>query len=229
MNRVNSIVLVHGFWVDGSCYSKIIPDLLAEGYEVIAVQNPLTSLADDVAATKRALARVAGPCILVGHSWGGFVISEVGNDEKAAGLVYIAAVAPDCGESMTDLLSPYPAPPVLPHLQEQDGLLWLSQTGVQQIFANDLPAEASALIYATQLAPSASLSQTKASSEAAWKTKPSWYIVASADQSVSPAYQQDAAQRIKARTTVLESGHVPMLSQSQAVVEVIKAAANHFS
>uniref|UniRef100_A0A832H5L8 Alpha/beta hydrolase n=1 Tax=Oscillatoriales cyanobacterium SpSt-402 TaxID=2282168 RepID=A0A832H5L8_9CYAN len=225
MSKIKNIVLVHGFWVDGSCYRKVIPPLLAEGYEVIAVQNPLTSLADDVAATKRVLARIEGNCILVGHSWGGFVITEVGNDEKVSGLVYIAAVAPDRGESMIDLFSQYQIPPALQYVQEQNGFIWLSKAGIQETFAGDLPAEESALLYATQTAPSALLSQTKATSPAAWKNKPSWYIVANNDQSVLPDYQRDASKRMQATTTVLESSHVPMLSHPKEVVEVIKDAA----
>lgn len=125
MSTIKNIVLVHGFWADGASYRNIISMLLAEGYNVIAVQNPLTSLADDVAATKRALARIEGQCILVGHSWGGMVITEVGNDERVSGLVYIAALAPDAGESMMDLMSQYGSPS--PHFQEQEGFIWISQ------------------------------------------------------------------------------------------------------
>jgi pimeloyl-ACP methyl ester carboxylesterase len=110
MSEVKNILLVHGFWTDASCYSDIIPKLQSEGYEVIAVQNPLTSLEEDIAATRRALDRTEGKCILVGHSWGGFVITEVGNDERVSGLVYIAALAPDAGESMVDLMSRYGEP-----------------------------------------------------------------------------------------------------------------------
>jgi pimeloyl-ACP methyl ester carboxylesterase len=227
MAKINNIVLVHGFWADGSCYHKIIPTLLAEGYEVIAVQNPLTSLADDVAATKRALARIEGNCILVGHSWGGFVISEAGNDEKVAGLVYLAALAPDNGESTIDLLGKYETPAALQYMQERDGFIWLSLEGIQKTFAGDLPPEECALINATQTAPSASLSQTKANSLGAWKNKPSWYIVANNDLSVSPEYQHDASKRIKATTTVLECSHVPMLSHPQEVLEIIRDAATN--
>lgn len=132
MSKVKNIVLVHGFWADASSYREVIPTLLAEGYEVVAVQNPLTSLADDVAATKRALARIEGQCILVGHSWGGMVISEVGNDERVSGLVYIAALAPDAGESMIDLMSKYEAASASQHFQEQEGFIWISKEGVQK-------------------------------------------------------------------------------------------------
>jgi pimeloyl-ACP methyl ester carboxylesterase len=136
MSKIQNIILVHGFWADGSCYSEIIPTLLAENYAVIAVQNPLTSLEADIAATKRALDQIEGKCILVGHSWGGFVITTVGNDERVAGLVYIAALAPDAGESMIDLMSKYDSPS--PHFQEQNGFVWISKEGVDEVLASDL-------------------------------------------------------------------------------------------
>ncbi len=223
ISKIKNIVLVHGFWADGSGYRDIIPTLLAEGYEVIAVQNPLTSLADDVAATKRALNRIEGECILVGHSWGGTVISEVGNDERVSGLVYIAALAPDTGESMIDLMSKY-GPPSSSHIQEQDGFLWISKEGIQEILANDLSAEQTALIYATQTPPSASLPETKIE-RPAWKQKPSWYIIANNDRAVPPELQRDFSQRMGATTVVLESGHAPMISHSKEVLEVIREAA----
>jgi pimeloyl-ACP methyl ester carboxylesterase len=170
MSAVKNIVLVHGFWTDASSYNQVIPTLLAEGYEVIAVQNPLTSLVDDVAATKRALARIEGQCILVGHSWGGVVITEAGNDERVSGLVYIAALAPDAGESMIDLMSKYGNPS--PHFQVQEGFIWISKEGIQKVLAGDLSAEKTALMYATQTAPSASLLEAKVDLPA-WKNKPS--------------------------------------------------------
>jgi pimeloyl-ACP methyl ester carboxylesterase len=222
MSEVKNIVLVHGFWTDASSYSQLIPTLLAEGYEVIAVQNPLTSLADDVAATKRALARIEGQCILVGHSWGGMVITEAGNDERVSGLVYIAALAPDAGESMIDLMSKYE--PASQYFQEQEGFIWISKEGVQKILAGDLPAEQSALIYATQTAPSTSLLQAKIDSPA-WKNKPSWYIVANNDQAVPPDLQRDLSKRIGATTIVLESSHVAMISYAKEVLDVIREAA----
>lgn len=224
MSKVKNILLVHGFWTDASSYSAVIAALLAEEYEVVAVQNPLTSLADDVAATKRALARIEGQCILVGHSWGGMVITEAGNDERVCGLVYIAALAPDAGESMMDLLSQYEAPPVSQHFQEQEGFIWISKEGVQKTLAGDLPLEQSALIYATQTAPSTSLLEAKINSPA-WKNKPSWYVVASHDQAVSPDFQRDSAKRIGATTIVVESSHVAMMSHAKEVLDVIREAA----
>lgn len=224
MSTTKNIVLVHGFWADGSSYREVISMLLAEGYNVIAVQNPLTSLTDDVAATKRALARIQGQCILVGHSWGGMVITEVGNDERVSGLVYIAALAPDAGESMIDLMSKYGSPS--PHFQEQEGFIWISQEGVQTILAGDLSAEQTSLIYGTQTAPSASLPEEKADAPA-WKNKPSWYIIANNDQAVPPDLQRDLSKRMQATTVVLESSHFAIISHAKEVSEVIiEAAAN---
>jgi pimeloyl-ACP methyl ester carboxylesterase len=223
MNRINNIVLVHGFWADGSSYNQITAQLLTEGYEVIAVQNPLTSLADDVAVTKRVLNRIEGRCILVGHSWGGMVISEAGNDEKVSGLVYIAALAPEAEESMADLFSKYESPSQ--YFQEQEEFIWISQEGVEKILANDLPIEKAALIYATQTPASASLLTAKITIPA-WKKKPSWYIVANQDRAVPPELQFNLAQRIGARTVVLESGHVPIISHASEVVAVIKEASS---
>lgn len=221
-SKVNTIVLVHGFWADGSCYREIIPTLLAEGYEVVAVQNPLTSLEDDIAATKRALDRTDGNCLLVGHSWGGFVITEVGKDERVSGLVYIAALAPDMGESMMDLMSKYGAPS--PHFQEQNGFVWISRKGVEEVLAHDLSEEKQALIYAAQTPPSASLTVVKAGFPA-WKEKASWYILATEDKAVSPDLQRELSQRMGAETTAVKSSHFPMISHPQDVLNVIRNAA----
>jgi len=222
MGEVKNIILVHGFWADGSCYDEIIPTLLAESYEVIAVQNPLTSLADDIAATKRALDRTEGNCILVGHSWGGFVITEIGNDKRVSGLVYIAALAPDAGESMIDLMSKYGTPS--PHFQEQNGFVWISKEGVDEVLANGLSEKRRTLIYATQTPPSTSLTEVKASLSA-WKDKPSWYIMATNDKAVSPDLQRDLSQRMRAKTITVESSHFPMISHPKEVLGVIREAA----
>ena len=221
MSEVKNILLVHGFWADGSCYSEIIPTLLAEGYKVIAVQNPLTSLTDDIAATRRALDRTEGKCILVGHSWGGFVITEVGNDERVSGLVYIAALAPDAGESMIDLMSKYGEPS--PHFQEQDGFLWISKEGVDEVFANDLPEERKVLIHTTQTPASTSLTDVKAGLPA-WKDKPSWYVLTTNDKAAPLDLQRDLSQRMSAKTITVESSHFPMISHPKEVLEVIKEA-----
>lgn len=221
MSKIKNVLLVHGFWADGSCYNEIIPTLLAEGYEVMAVQNPLTSLEEEIAVTKRALDRIEGKCILVGHSWGGFVITTVGNDERVAGLVYIAALAPDAGESMIDLMSKYGSPS--PHFQEQNGFVWISKEGIDEVLANDLSEERKALIHVTQTTPSISLTEVKASSPA-WRDKPSWYILATNDKAVSPDLQRDLSERMKAKTVTVESGHFPMISHPKEVLEVIREA-----
>ena len=224
MPKVKNIVLVHGFWMDASSYSEVISTLLAEGYEVVAVQNPLTSLADDIAATQRALNRIEGECILVGHSWGGMVISEVGNDERVSGLVYIAALAPDTGESMIDLMSKYETGSASQDFHEQEGFIWISKAGVQKTLAADISAEQSALIYSTQTPASTSLLEAKIDLPA-WKNKPSWYIVANNDKALTPELQHNLAKRMKAKTIVLESSHVPMISRAKEVLEVIREAA----
>lgn len=222
MEKVKNILLVHGFWADGSSYQEVIPTLLEEGYNVIAVQNPLTSVEDDVATTKRALDRIEGKCILVGHSWGGFVITEVGNDERVAGLVYLAALAPDTGESMMDLMSKYGSPS--PHFQEQNGFIWISKEGVDEVFANGISEDRKALIYVTQTPPAAALTVAKSGSPA-WKNKPSWYILATEDRAVPPELQRYLSERMGAKTTAVASSHCPMISHPQVVLEAIREAA----
>lgn len=225
MSKIKNIILVHGFWADASCYRAIIPRLNQMGYEVLAVQNPLTSLADDLAATQRVLDRVQGPSLLVGHSWGGFVITELGLDERVAGLVYLAALAPDQDESMLDLMSRYGQPS--PHFQEQDGRVWISRAGVAEVLAQDLTAEEQDLIYATQTTPATALTQVKAT-QVAWKQKPSWYLITQDDRAVPPALQSELAERMQAQKGVVNSGHFPILSQPEAVIGIIQDALLYF-
>ena len=221
---VKNIVLVHGAFADGSSWSRVIPILQSKGYHVTAVQNPLTSLADDVAATQRAIALQDGPVILVGHSWAGVVITDAGVDPKVVGLVYVAAFAPDQGETVGDLGKAYPAPPALaaPIVDEQ-GFLSLSPDAFTK-FGNDLPKSEAYLAYATQgpIAGSAFGAQV---SGVAWKTKPSWYIVSALDQAIAPDEERFFAKRMKATTTELKASHVSMLSQPKAVAAVIMDAA----
>jgi pimeloyl-ACP methyl ester carboxylesterase len=221
-----NVVLVHGAFSDGSSYARVIPLLEAKGLHVTAVQNPLTSLADDVAATKRAIAIQNGPVILVGHSWAGMVISEAGNDPKVAALVYIAALVPDEGQSSTDVVEPYPSSPSLAEAKEDAaGFLMLSRKGVDEDFVPDLPAAQRAIVYATQ-GPWNSAALGDKVAVRGWRTKPSWYIAVN-DRMLPPEYEQAIAKHIHAKTTTLTTGHVPMLSMPNKVAAVIIDAANN--
>ena len=221
-----NVVLVHGAFADGSSYARVIPLLEAKGLHVTAVQNPLTSLADDVAATKRAIASQNGPVILVGHSWAGMVISEAGNDPKVAALVYIAALVPDEGQSSTDIVKAYaPSPGLAEAKPDAAGFLSLSRKGVDEDFVPDLPAAQRAIVYATQ-GPWNSAALDDKVVDPAWTTKPSWYIAVN-DRMLPPEYEQAIAKHIHARTTTLTTGHVPMLSMPNKVAAVIIDAANN--
>jgi pimeloyl-ACP methyl ester carboxylesterase len=222
---VTNVVLVHGAFADGSSYAKVIPLLQARGLHVTVVQNPLTSLADDVAATKRALALQDGPAILVGHSWGGMVISEAGNDPKVAGLVYIAAIVPDAGQAANDVLKPYPSSPGLGEAKpDASGYLSLTRKGIDEDFVPDLPPAERNIVFITQ-GPWNSTGLSEKVASPAWKTKPSWFVVVN-DRMLPPEYERAIAKQINATTTTLTSGHVPMLSQPRAVAAVIIDAAS---
>jgi pimeloyl-ACP methyl ester carboxylesterase len=222
---VKNIVLVHGAFADGSSWAKVIAILQAKGYNVTAVQNPLTSLADDVAATNRALAAQTGPVILVGHSWAGAVITEAGVDPKVAGLVYVAAFAPDTDEVIGELGKSYPPPPSFAApIVDAQGFMSLSTEAVVKHFAWDLPAAEARVVAATQTPIATSAFGAKVSN-VAWKTKPSWFIVAKKDQAIAPDLERFQAKRMKATTTELETSHVPMLSKPKEVSAVIIAAA----
>jgi pimeloyl-ACP methyl ester carboxylesterase len=219
-----SIVFSHGLWADGSCFSKLIPTLLAEGHDVMASQHGLDSLATDVAAVKACLARVRSPAILVGHSYGGTLITHAGIDPRVAGLVYIAALAPDADETSQGQQDKFAKTDVFQHIDVTDGRIWLKASGIG-CFCGDLPEAEQQLVYATQGVPVADLFNQKVEGTA-WKTKPSWYIVAtSQDRTVNPELQRFAAKRMKAATTEVTSSHVPMLSKPDVVLEVIRAAA----
>ncbi|HTP04009.1 MAG TPA: alpha/beta hydrolase [Nitrospirota bacterium] len=222
---VKNIILVHGAFADGSSWSKVIKILQAKGYNVTAVQIPLTSLADDVAATNRALALQTGPVILVGHSWGGVVITEAGMDPKVAGLVYVAALAPDAGEVVGDIGKNYPPPPALAApIVDKQGFMSLSTDAVVKHFASDLPAAEARVVAATQGPIIASAFGAKVST-VSWKTKPSWYIVSKLDGAIAPDEERFFAKRMKATTTELNASHVSMLSKPKDVAAVIMKAA----
>lgn len=222
---VKNIVLVHGAFADGSSWAKVITILQAKGYNVTAVQNPLTSFADDVAATNRALAQQDGPVILVGHSWGGVVITEAGMDPKVVGLVYVAAFGPDQGEAVGELGKAYPPPPAFTApIVDKQGFMSLPTDAVVKHFASDLPASEARVVAATQGPINVSAFGAKVSA-AAWKTKPSWYIVSKRDGAIAPDEERFFAKRMKATTTELNTSHVSMLSQPKAVAAVIMDAA----
>jgi pimeloyl-ACP methyl ester carboxylesterase len=223
---VKNIVLVHGAFADGSSWSKVIPLLQAKGYNVIAVQNPLSSLADDVAATKRVLEQTNGPVILVGHSWAGMVISEAGSDPKVAGLVYISALVPKKGQSAADTTKGYPTAPGSAQAKpDAAGYLSLTRKGIDEDFVPELPAGQRGIVYATQ-GPWNSAALSERVLNPAWQSKPSWLIADANDRMVPPQYEQDIAKHIHARLTILPSGHVPMLSMPDRVVAVIIDAAD---
>jgi pimeloyl-ACP methyl ester carboxylesterase len=223
-NTKPGIVFAHGLWADGSCYSKVIPALQAEGYEVISTQNSLDSLEGDVAAVRRALGRVNSPAILVGHSYGGTVITAAGADDRVAGLVYIAALAPDDDETSQSQQEKFPPTDVLQHIDVADGRIWLRPDGTEY-FAGDLSDDDQKLVWATQGVPAVSLFNDKVPGTA-WRTKPTWFIIAKNDRTVNPALQRAAAKRMGATVTEVESSHVPMLSNPEVVIEVILSAAN---
>lgn len=220
-----NVVLVHGAFADGSSWSKVIPLLQAKGLKVTAVGLPLTSFADDVAATRRALAAQDGPTVLVGHSYGGVVITEAGNDPKVASLVYVAAFAPDAGQSIGEISKDFPKPAGLDELRPQaDGFLLLSPKGIKEDFAQDLTALEKALLVAVQRQTAGAIFEAKPT-VAAWRNKPSWYVVSSNDRMIAPAQEEAMAAQIKAKVTVLPASHVVMLSHPAAVAKAIEEAA----
>ena len=221
---LKNVVLVHGAWADGSSWSKVIPLLEARGLHVVAVQNSLTSLAADVATTKRAIARLDGPVLLVGHSYGGAVITQAGDDPKVAGLVYVAAFAPDLGESVLDLLTANPTPIASELVLDQFGFITLTAKGIREDFAQDLSDTEHAVIIATQ-GPTSVVSGGTKITTAAWKEKPTWYAVAKRDRTISPDLERLFAQRMNATTIELSSSHVPMLSRPSEVAAFIGRAA----
>jgi len=218
-----SIVFAHGIWADGSCFQKLIPALRAEGHDVMAAQYGLDTLKGDVDATIRTFGRVKGPIILVGHSYGGTVITHAGMDKRVAALVYIAALGPDETETSQGQQDKFPKTDVFNHIEVADGRVWVKPEGVS-CFAGDLSAEEQGVVYATHFAPALDLFTQKLDG-VAWRAKPSWSIVATEDRTVNPELERFAAKRMGARTVELKSSHVPMLSQPKAVLEVIREAA----
>jgi len=219
-----AIVFAHGLWADGSCFAKVIALLAADGYQVIATQNLLNTVADDAAAVRTSLARADGPVVLVGHSYGGAVITAAGTDDRVAALVYICALAPEDGETSQKDQDRFPQTAVFAHIEQTDGRLFLRRAGMAE-FAGDLPEAEQTLAWPTQMAPLADLFAEPVLG-AAWKTKPTSYIIGAEDRTVQPDLQRFLAQRMGAQVTELTSSHVPMLSQPEQVYKVIRDAAD---
>ena len=218
-----SIVFCHGIWADGSCFNKVIPGLLADGYEVIAAQYGLDSVKADVEATIRTFGRVSGPILLVGHSYGGAVITYAGMDPRVAALVYIAALCPDETETAQEQQEKFPKTDIFNHVEVADGRVWL-KPDAPKAFAGDLSAEEQRVVYATHFAPAADLFTHKLEG-AAWKSKPCTYILATEDHTVHPELQRTYAKRMGATIVEVKSSHVPMLSRPNEVLAALRKAA----
>ena len=225
-----TIVLVHGAFADTSSWRKVIPLLMAKGFSVVAAHCPLSSLADDVAAVQRVIGMQAAPVLLVGHSWGGAVITEAGKDQRVTGLVYVAAAAPDSGESFNQWWADSPPAPGAPEIQPYGpgGYVALTLTGFRDHFAQDLPADEVALLHATQ-GPYNQGSNDEKISAAAWRSKPTWFVIGEQDHMLLADLEEATAKKLGAQTLLLASSHVPMLSQPYAVADFIQGAARELT
>jgi pimeloyl-ACP methyl ester carboxylesterase len=218
-----SIVLCHGVWLDGSCFYKVLPPLQAEGYEVFAAQYGLDTPEGDVAAVQRTLNRAKSPCVLVGHSYGGRVITAAGTDDRVAALVYIAAYAPDAGETSQSYEN-FPIPDVQKYIEIADGRAWLQPDGIACL-AEDLSEQEQRFLWATQQPPAMVLN-TRNAAGTAWKSKPAWYIVSSKDRTIPPELQRFLAKRMGATSIEINSSHMSILSHADVVIDVIVQAAS---
>ncbi|MES2166243.1 MAG: alpha/beta hydrolase [Pseudomonadota bacterium] len=224
-----NVVLVHGAWADGSSWGEVIPRLQAAGLHVTAVQNPLSSLEDSDAATRRVLALQDGPTVLVAHSWGGTVINDVGNDPKVSSLVYVAARAPDAGEDFVALSGKFPTGPVRAGIQTNDGYTRLSEDSFLKYFANGLPHKQAEALYAEQGYTAASIFAGR-TTQAAWHDKPSFYAVSKDDKTINPDLERFLAKRMNATTVELNAGHLSLVSHPKEVADlIIQAAGQHKS
>jgi pimeloyl-ACP methyl ester carboxylesterase len=222
--RVRNVVLVHGLYADGSSWANVIGPLQDAGLHVTSVQNPLTTLAESVAATRRALAMQQGPTVLAGHSWSGTIVSEVGNDPKVSALVYVAARAPDAGEDFPALAKTFPSPPASAGVVTTDGFTQLSEAVFLNDFANGVAPATARVLYAAQASNVATLTSEK-TSVAAWRSKPSWYAVSRQDRTINPDLERFLAKRMGATTIELDSGHLSLVSHPKEIAALILAAA----
>jgi pimeloyl-ACP methyl ester carboxylesterase len=220
MSSKPSIVFCHGIWADGSCFSKLIPPLRAEGYEVISAQYNLDSAQSDIDSVIRTLGRVSSPAILVGHSYGGAVITGAGIDDRVVGLVYISAVAPDEDETAAEQQAKYPTTAAFGQIEVADGRIWLLPAGIG-CFCGDLSEEEQQVVWATAAPPAVDLFNQKPAGTA-WRTKPSAFVVATEDHAVHPDLERDSAKRMGAATYEVASSHVPMLSHPDVVLDAIR-------
>jgi pimeloyl-ACP methyl ester carboxylesterase len=220
----NNVILVHGAWADASSWSKVIPRLIAAHLNVVAVNLPLTSLADDVAATERAIALADGPVLLVGHSYGGAVVTQAGNDPKVVGLVFVAAYAPDDGESSLSLATANPTPIGNEIRPDANGFLKLTATGIREDFGQDLSNLEKLLLNATQ-GPTAAGALGAPATKPSWKSKPTWFVIAANDRTVSPELEASEATRMNAATITVQTSHLAMLAAPERVADLIKIAA----
>jgi pimeloyl-ACP methyl ester carboxylesterase len=223
---VKNIVLVHGAFADGTSWGKVIPILEARGFHVVAVQNPLTSLSDDANATRRIIAMQDGPVILVGHSWGGAVITEAGVDPKVAGLVYVAAWMPDEGASANETSAPFGPTPVQKEIRvDPQHFASLSPEGVHNSFADGLPLAERKLVLAVQGQIYGPMFDEKLT-HAAWKSKPSWHVIATKDHTLPPAMEEADAKKAGGKSISIPTCHVAMLQEPEKVADLITEAAN---
>ncbi|MGJ7603852.1 alpha/beta fold hydrolase [Variovorax sp. LT1R20] len=219
-----NVVLVHGAYADGSCWSEVIGRLQAAGLKATAVQNPLSSLADDAEATRRILALQDGPTVLVGHSWAGTVISETGVDPKVSALVYVAARAPDAGEDYGALAAKFPTPPATAGLVKSGGFAQLGEEAFLRDFAGDIDPAKARVLYAVQGRISETLFAGR-TTQAAWRSKPSWYAVSTNDRTTSPELERFLAKRMNAKTIEIASSHLSLISHPDKIADLILEAA----
>ncbi len=224
MSQSPTVVLIHGAWANAACWSRVIPVLDAQGLQSVAVSLPLTSLADDSAVVKRALDLIDGPAVLVGHSYGGVVATAAGNDSKVRSLVFVAAFAPDEGESAGSLGAQVDPTPLGPEIRpDSQGFLKLSQNGFYESFGQDLDAQEKLIAFATQ-GPTSAAALGDVITSPAWRKRPSWFVVAEQDRAIQPSLQHSLADRAGSTKTTVASSHLVMLSHPQEVSNAILAA-----